>query len=131
MGQEVAPHDDVSRPPSTPTQAGPPVALPEHDPSSSHAIRLLQDADVPEASVGAVFRYSPGGAALIAALMVTGGAALIAVGRVQGNPLAYYLGGLVLLFLWIYQSVVLARFRPTHWLVRVTDQGLYIKFRSY
>ena len=31
----------------------------------------------------------------------------------------------------IYQKVVTARFRPTNWLVRMTDGGLFIKFRSY
>ncbi len=119
------------RPPSTPTLAGATVALPANDPRSQTTIRLLKEADLPDTPVAAVFRYSAGTAALIAVLMLSGGAALIGVGRVQGNPLAYYLGGLLLLFLWIYQSVVLARFRPTNWLVRVTDQGLYIKFRSY
>lgn len=115
--------------PSTPARRD--VTLPDHNSSSQTPIQLIRDADVPEASAGGTFRYSRGSAALVAGLMLGGGAALIAVGRVQGNPFAYYIAALVFVFLWIYEALVLARFRPTNWLVRVTDRGLYIKFRSY
>lgn len=107
------------------------MALTEQDSSTQNVIRLLREAEVPESSAAALFRYSPGGAALVVVLLISASVALIGVGRVQGNPLAYYIGGSLLLALWIYQSMVLARFRPTNWLVRVTDRGLYIKFRSY
>ena len=103
----------------------------EHDSSPQSSIRLIRDADVPVTLPGGTFRYSPGAAALVAMLMISGGVALIAVGRVQGSPLAYYIGGILLLLLWIYQTVFLARFRPTNWLVRVADRGVFIKFRSY
>ena len=107
------------------------MTLSQHDSSSQPPIRLMRDAEVPEPSGGGTFRYSRGSAALVAGLMLGGGAGLIAVGRVQGNPFAYYIAALVFVFLWIYQAMVLARFRPTNWLVRVSDRGLYIKFRSY
>ena len=107
------------------------MTLSQHDSSSQLPIRVMPDAEVPEASARGTFRYSRGSAALVAGLMLGGGAGLIAVGRVQGNPFAYYIAALVFVFLWIYQAMVLARFRPTNWLVRVTDRGLYIKFRSY
>ena len=77
------------------------------------------------------FRYSRNNAALVAGLVFGGGLALVAVGRLQGNPFAYYIAALLFVFLWIYQAMVVARFRSTNWLVRVTDHGLYIKFRSY
>ncbi len=103
----------------------------EHELSSPNAVRLLRDADVPQSLAGGTFRYSPGAAVLAAVLMVSGGVALIALGRLQHQPLGYWVGGLLLASLWMYQTVVLARFRPTNWLVRVADRGLYIKFRSY
>lgn len=104
---------------------------PEHDSSAQNVVRLIRDTDVPETPAGGTFRYSPGAAVLAAVLMVSGGVALIALGRLEDQPLAYWVGGLLLAFLWMYQTVVLARFRPTNWLVRVADRGLYIKFRSY
>ena len=116
---------------STPTSSRRDVALPEHAYRSRSAIELIRDADVPETAVGATFRYSRMTAALVAGLMLSGGGALLAVGQLQGNPFAYYLAALVFVFLWIYQSMVLARFRSTNWLARVTDRGLYVKFRSY
>jgi hypothetical protein len=36
-----------------------------------------------------------------------------------------------LIFFFILRSVLRARLRPTNWLVRVTDDGLLVKFRSY
>jgi hypothetical protein len=131
-GEEVISQFTMGAPrSSTPTSSHRDVALPEHDYRSRTAIELIRAADVPDSAVAATFRYSRTSAAVVAGLMLSAGGALLAVGRLQGNPFAYYLAALVFVFLWIYQSMVLARFRPTNWLVRVTDRGLYIKFRSY
>jgi hypothetical protein len=43
----------------------------------------------------------------------------------------YYLAAVILLFLWLMHRFITARFRPSNWLVRMTDLGLFIKFRSY
>lgn len=106
------------------------MALPEHD-SIAIPVRILQDADVPAAPSGSTYRYSPATAVLVAGLMLGAAAALIAVGRVQDNPLATWCGAVALGGLWLYHKVILARFRPTNWLVRVAEHGVYIKFRSY
>src|SRR6185503_4693825 len=45
--------------------------------------------------------------------------------------LLYYVAAVLLGSLVVFQGLVTARFRPTNWLVRATDDGLYIKFRSY
>jgi len=107
------------------------MALPEHYPRSRSLVRCITDADVPATLPGGTFRYSRAMAALVATGMLAGGAALIVVGRLQENPFAYYFAALLFGFLWIYRSMVIARFRPTNWLVRVADDGLYIKYRSY
>jgi ribosomal protein L7/L12 len=107
------------------------MPLPEHASSPQDVIRLVPEADVPAALLGGSFRYSRGNAAAVAGLVIGAAVGLIAVAKVQGNPFAYYIAALLLVFLWIYQTMVIARFLPTNWLVRVTDRGLYIKFRSY
>ena len=106
------------------------MALPEHD-SSSTPVRVLRDADVPETLSGGTFRYSPAIAVLAALMLLSAGLALLAVGRVQHNPIAMWTGAVVLLGVWLYQKTVLARFRPSNWLVRVAEHGLFIKYRSY
>lgn len=130
MNEEGGPRDPGLRG-ARPTPARRDVTRSEHDPSSQTPIRLFRDSDVPKASAGGTFRYSRGSAALMAALVLGTGVALVAVGRAQGNPFAYYIAALLFAFLWIYEAMLLARFRPTNWLVRVTNRGLYIKFRSY
>jgi hypothetical protein len=107
------------------------MTLPAHDLRSPSTIALIREADVPAGAAGGEFRYSRGAAALVAGSILGGGALLVALGRMQDNPFAYYIAALLFAFLWIYQTMVIARFRPTNWLVRVTDRGLYVKFRSY
>ena len=118
-------------------QAAPPahslldVTLPQHQPRRDAAIRLLTESEVPATLAGGVFRYSRITAALVAGAVLLAGLGLIALGRMQSNPFAYYIAALLLVFLWIYQAMVIARFRSTNWLVRVDEHGAYIKFRSY
>jgi len=45
--------------------------------------------------------------------------------------LAYYVAAVIVIYLLILRKLVTARFRSTNWLVRMTDDGLFIKFRSY
>lgn len=103
----------------------------EQQPTVRNSIVLLREAEVPATHDAATFRYSRVTAAMVAALTLAGAGALLAVGRIYGNPFAYYISVLLFVFLWIYQTLVLARFRETNWLVRIVDNGLYIKFRSY
>src|SRR5687768_13966673 len=103
----------------------------EQQPTVRNSIVLLRESEVPATPDGATFRYSRATAGIVAALMLAGAGGLLAVGRLYGNPFAYYISVLLFVFLWIYQTLVLARFRETNWLVRMADDGLYIKFRSY
>src|SRR5262245_35981575 len=95
------------------------------------AMEVLRSADVPIHRRGQEFRYSRvragAGTTILAAVAV----ALIGFGRMQNSWIAYYITGLILVALLIFHNLVTARFRPTNWLVRVTDDGLFIKFRSY
>src|SRR5215207_1312548 len=94
-------------------------------------MRLTREADVPDVGDGRTFGYSRARASLAAALVVAGSVALVAVGRMRGAPLAYYVAAVALVLLATLRELVLARFRPTNWLVRLGDDGLYVKFRSY
>jgi hypothetical protein len=98
---------------------------------SPNAIRIMRESDVPVTPVTGVFRYPRWTVVLATAAMLGGGATLVVVGRTMGNPFAYYIAALLFMFLWIYQTMVLARFRGSNWLVRVAERGIYIKFRSY
>ena len=103
----------------------------EHEPTVRNSIVLLREADVPATPDTGTFRYSRMSAGIVAALMLVGSGTLLAIGHLQDNPFAYYIAALLVVFLWIYQALVIARFRATNWLVRIADQGVYIKFRSY
>ena len=107
------------------------LTLPQHYPRRDSTIRLLTESEVPATVDGGIFRYSRITAAVVAAAVLFAALGLIAVGRIHANPFAYYIAALLLVFLWIYQAMVIARFRSTNWLVRVDEHGVYIKFRSY
>ncbi len=100
-------------------------------PSPTPSIRLMRESEVPAVPPGGLFRYSRWTVMLVAGALLGTGAALVAVGRLMGNPFAYYIAALLFMCLWIYQTMVLARFRATNWLVRVGNAEVYIKFRSY
>ena len=98
---------------------------------SPNAIQLMRESDVPPTPDTGTFRYPRWTVVLVAGAMLAGGATLVAIGRTMGNPFAYYIAALLFMLLWIYQTMVLARFRASNWLVRVAEQGVYVKFRSY
>jgi hypothetical protein len=45
--------------------------------------------------------------------------------------LGYYIATLMVLVCWLIWGFVSARFRPSNWLVRMNEAGLFIQFRSY
>lgn len=102
-----------------------------HEATVRNSIVLLRESEVPPAHPAATFRYSRATAGIVAGAMLTLGGALLAVGRLYDNPFAYYIAVLIFVFLWIYQALVIARFRESNWLLRIADPGVYIKFRSY
>jgi hypothetical protein len=94
-------------------------------------MQLLRLAEVPLNQCDRVFYYSRlrsvAGAMVLAALA----AAAIIFGRQTGLWLAYYVAAVAAICLLLYQKLVTARFRPSNWLVRMTDDGLFVQFRSY
>jgi hypothetical protein len=94
------------------------------------AIRLIREKDVPTTTRGPVFHASRLYAVLFALACLGACAAMIAFRWPKPN-LAYYLSGVIVLFLLLMHRFVTARFHPSNWLVKVADDGLFIHFRSY
>jgi hypothetical protein len=78
-----------------------------------------------------VFAYSRLRAISGALVLFATAAGLIVFARLKGAWPLYYVASVLALCLLLYQRLILARFRPSNWLVRMTDNGLFVKFRSY
>jgi len=94
-------------------------------------MQLMRLAEVPASPRDRVFRYSPGRALFAAFAVICASAGLVLIGWRQGSGWAYYVAGVLLLGLALLHKFVLARFRPSNWLVRMSDAGLFVQFRSY
>ena len=94
-------------------------------------MRLLRLNDVESRPTDRVFLYSRIHAVLLvlAALGVAGGFAYHAYAHAS-KP-AYYIAGAIVLLVELLRRFVGARFRPSNWLVRMNDEGMFIQFRSY
>jgi hypothetical protein len=78
-----------------------------------------------------VFYYSRIRAVLLViAVLCASGAFAVSASRSR-SVLAYYVAGLLLFGLVLMRRYVTVRFRPSNWLIRMTDLGLFIQFRSY
>jgi len=94
-------------------------------------MQLMRLADAPLDRRDRVFEYSKP-RAVTGALLLSGIAFGVTLfGWLKGLWLAYYVAAVIVIYLLILQKLFTARFRPTNWLVRMTDDGLFIKFRSY
>jgi hypothetical protein len=94
-------------------------------------MRLLQLRDVQVDSSDRVFRH-PGVRALVIYLTAIGGVGcMFFYAFTRGWKIGYLFGGGVLLFLALMLRIVTARFRPSNWLVRMSETGLYVQYRSY
>ncbi|MGE5215510.1 MAG: hypothetical protein ACM3SP_00745 [Chloroflexota bacterium] len=51
--------------------------------------------------------------------------------RLKGAWPVYIVAAFIIICLLLYQNSITARFRPSNWLLRMTDDGLFVKFRSY
>jgi len=94
-------------------------------------MELLRLADVPASEGELEFRHSPARALLALSAGLGGGAALLWAGWRTRSWLPAAAGGVVLLTLLVLRRLALARLRPSNWLLRVTDGGLFIQFRSH
>lgn len=94
-------------------------------------MRLLRQSDVEIGANDRVFRYSRIHAVAVAliVLSIAGWAAFHAY-TAAWKP-GYYIAAVIVLFLEIMRRFVTARFRPSNWLVRINDLGVYVQFRSY
>lgn len=94
-------------------------------------MKLMRRADVPEIERQHQFQYSPPRAILAVTFVVCASSALILFGWKNESLLAYYIAGVFLLATLLLRRLVYARFRRSNWLVKMTDDGIFIQFRSY
>ena len=94
-------------------------------------MQLYRERDAPANDHDRVFRYSRTRAVIVYALLFGGAIALFANGvRQRLVPLEFF--GLILAAgVLLAKRFLVARFRPSNWLVRATESGVYVKFRSY
>lgn len=94
-------------------------------------MQLMHLADVPASDRDQVFEYSRHRALLGVFLTLLGTGAISYLAWPKVPVLSYYFSALALFFILLYQKMITARFHPANWLVRLTDEGMFIKFRSY
>jgi len=94
-------------------------------------MRLLRLGDVDPSRHDQVFYYSRVRALVFAFVALGAGAALLVRAASTHWNAGYYLAAVILLFVLLLKRFVTARFRPSNWLVRMNDTGLFIQFRSY
>jgi hypothetical protein len=94
-------------------------------------MQLMRLADVPLDQRDRVFCYSRFRAVTGALILVAIALGALVFGWLKNVWLAYYVAAVVAICLLIFQKLVTARFRSSNWLIRMTDHGLFVKFRSY
>ena len=94
-------------------------------------MQLLRLADVPLNPRDRVYHYSRLRAAVGATILAAIALAAFLFGWLNNVWPPYYIAAVFALCLLIFQKLVTARFRPSNWLLRLTDHGLFVKFRSY
>jgi hypothetical protein len=94
-------------------------------------MQLMRLADVPLDPRDRVFDYSRMRAVAGATLLAVVAIAAFVFAWLKGAWPMYYIGALMALCLLIYQRLIIGRFRSSNWLLRMTDNGLFVKFRSY
>jgi hypothetical protein len=93
-------------------------------------MRLLKLSDIPVTERDLVFHHSPARALGAAVAVACASAGLVLLGW-HDSGIFYCAAGLLVLGQVLFRRLVLARFRPSNWLVRMTADGLFIQFRSY
>jgi hypothetical protein len=98
---------------------------------SENPVQLMRLADVPITDRDRVYRASPGRALFWAAVVVLASLVLAVVAWQRHSWLAGYVAIVLLLILLVTRRMITARMRPSNWLVRMGDEGLFVQFRSY
>jgi len=94
-------------------------------------MRLLRLAEVQGGMGDRVFYYSRAWALFVTLAIIGASAAFVVGFGARDYFLGYYIAGVLIACLLLTRRFITARFRPSNWLVRLTANGLYIKFRSY
>lgn len=94
-------------------------------------MRLLRLNEVETSSNDRVFRYSRMHGVVVALIAISAAAWFAAHAYIAHWKLGYFIAAAIILFLDLFRRFVTARFRPSSWLVRMNDLGIYVQFRSY
>src|SRR5258706_11044950 len=94
-------------------------------------MQLMRLTDVPSTRHERIFYHSRFGAVAAGLLILAVLFGLFAVGWIKSAWPAYLGAVVVFLCLLIFHQLILARFRPSNWLLRLNDDRMLIKFRSY
>jgi len=94
-------------------------------------MRLLRLRDVEIGSNDRIFRHSRVRAIVTYVVGLVGTGWLFLYAFTRGWKIGYLFGGGLLLCLAFAVRLLTARFRQSNWLVRATDTGLYVQYRSY
>jgi hypothetical protein len=95
-------------------------------------MQLMRLADVPFDRRDLVFRYSPFRAVMGVTILMALSVGASVFGWIKDVWLAYYVITAVLVVcLVIFHKLITARFHASNWLLRMTDDGLFVQFRSY
>jgi len=94
-------------------------------------MQLLRLTDVPILAADRVFRYSVVRALCGVFILLGCAAALIVFGWRAHSYVFYAIAAFLLVSLLLMRRLILARMRPSNWLVRMNELGVYVQFRLY
>ncbi len=93
-------------------------------------MRIIRTTEVPETRGDRLFRASRLHGVLFVLGCIGVCAAVILYHWPAPRP-SYYISAVILICLLLGRRIIAARFHPSNWLVRMSNDGLYIHFRSY
>jgi hypothetical protein len=94
-------------------------------------MQLLRLADVPLNRRDKLFYHSRLRAVAGGLMILAVGLGLLVFAWLKSVWPAYFVAVVIFLCLLIFHQLILARFRPSNWLLRLNDDGMFLKFRSY
>ena len=94
-------------------------------------MRLLRLKDVEIGPNDRVFRHARLRALIVWVAAFTATSVLFARAFTTKWPPGYIFGSFLLLFLLLTLRMITARFHPSNWLVRLSQTGIYLQYRSY